>query len=433
MEIRTGMDDTKSKTEGYVEQMMDHSADSIIENLSFLKAATDRINIELKRGVGSACLDGDTFYYEPSYILQKSIEDSNYPVRILLHSLCHAVFVHSFNQGRANAEIWDLACDIAVENLIIDTGIRDFSLALDEKIMQYRRDIKRYSANMTADSIYRYLLSNPLSPDTMQEYKKVFERDIHKYTRSTGNLETEETLWRRISDKIKVELKLFSKNSGRADSFIGNLEEAAKPKYDYGKLLGRFCQDNESIMVSDDEFDYIYYNFGMTTYDGMPFIEPLELTKERTERDYVVVLDTSSLCRPDIIKGFLKTTYAIIKNIDRYKETINFHIIRHDNGSLSDTVMRGKADLDLYLENLKAPDFGGADFRPVFEYVDNLIRNRAFTDFRGLIYFTDGFGIFPGKDPGFECIVAMIPGNFSLPEVPWWATPIILDEESLQI
>ena len=40
------------------------------------------------------------------------------------------------------------------------------------------------------------------------------------------------------------------------------------------------------------------------------------------------------------------------------------------------------------------------DFRPAFEYVNRMIRQGNFTDSKGLLYFTDGEGIYPVKAAG---------------------------------
>ena len=42
---------------------------------------------------------------------------------------------------------------------------------------------------------------------------------------------------------------------------------------------------------------------------------------------------------------------------------------------------------------------GGTDFRPVFEYVEQLRKDKEFINLKGLIYFTDGCGEFPAKKP----------------------------------
>ena len=55
--------------------------------------------------------------------------------------------------------------------------------------------------------------------------------------------------------------------------------------------------------------------------------------------------------------------------------------------------------------------FGGTDFRSVFAYVDDLIRQGAFSNLKGLIYFTDGYGTFPERKPDFEAAFVLKTGR----------------------
>ena len=70
---------------------------------------------------------------------------------------------------------------------------------------------------------------------------------------------------------------------------------------------------------------------------------------------------------------------------------------------------------------------GGTDFRPAFAYVEELLANGAFGRLRGLIYFTDGYGIFPGKKPSYETAFVFMRGEYRDVDVPPWAMKLILD------
>ena len=38
---------------------------------------------------------------------------------------------------------------------------------------------------------------------------------------------------------------------------------------------------------------------------------------------------------------------------------------------------------------------GGTDFRPAFEYIEELRKNGELTNLNGMLYFTDGMGVYP--------------------------------------
>ena len=74
---------------------------------------------------------------------------------------------------------------------------------------------------------------------------------------------------------------------------------------------------------------------------------------------------------------------------------------------------------------------GGTDFRPVFEYVEELQRNREFTNLRGLIYFTDGDGTFPMKKPDYDTVFVFVDDEYNNPDVPAWAIKLVLQSDEI--
>ena len=79
--------------------------------------------------------------------------------------------------------------------------------------------------------------------------------------------------------------------------------------------------------------------------------------------------------------------------------------------------------------NLKLKGSGATDFTPVFDYVEKLKAENEFTKLKGLIYFTDGFGIFPEKVPDYEVLFAFLYEDISRPRVPGWAMQIVMEDE----
>ena len=56
-----------------------------------------------------------------------------------------------------------------------------------------------------------------------------------------------------------------------------------------------------------------------------------------------------------------------------------------------------------------------------------LIEEKAFSDFRGLIYFTDGRGIYPFAAPGYDTMfVFKVDAADEVPSVPWWAIKVVI-------
>ena len=75
--------------------------------------------------------------------------------------------------------------------------------------------------------------------------------------------------------------------------------------------------------------------------------------------------------------------------------------------------------------------FGGTDFRPVFRYVEDMIKRHEFTDLKGLIYFTDGWGTFPEHQPDFNTAFVFLDDNYNNPTVPVWAIKLVLSSDEI--
>ena len=87
--------------------------------------------------------------------------------------------------------------------------------------------------------------------------------------------------------------------------------------------------------------------------------------------------------------------------------------------------------LEKYEESFWVSGGGGTDFRPVFEYVETLLEDGEFEDLRGLIYFTDGYGIFPPKAPEYDVAFVFVDNERSNVRVPAWAMKVLMTSEEV--
>ena len=80
----------------------------------------------------------------------------------------------------------------------------------------------------------------------------------------------------------------------------------------------------------------------------------------------------------------------------------------------------------------KLTGFGATDFRPVFSYIEELRARGEFENLKGLIYFTDGYGIYPERMPDYEVIFAFLDEDGERAPVPSWSRKVILDSDELE-
>lgn len=410
-------------------QLMRLASDTVIVNMRFMDVALNRLKCEEKTGLFGVATDGTHFYYDSGFLLKRYLEDENSVTRMLLHSLLHCIFVHSFNYDRMEDEVWDLACDISVENIIMELEVPAFALHDDLDRRQLLRGISSQVTSLTAEKIYKYLLVNPLSKVDKIRFDGLFVQDRHIYWKKNENYEISEQAWKKISERIKTDLGTFSGGSNHSESLIRNLVDTTGKKYDYKRMLEQFTVRGEELKVNDEEFDYIYYTYGLEHYGNMPLIEPLEFKDEKRVRDFAIVLDTSASCMASLVRSFLKKTYDILKSTESFSNRINVHIIQCDNEVRSDTKITCDSDFDDFIAHARLSGYGGTDFRPAFDHVDTLISEGEYENFKGLIYFTDGYGIYPGKAPDYDCMFVFVKKDELKPEVPWWGIRVEIEED----
>ena len=185
------------------------------------------------------------------------------------------------------------------------------------------------------------------------------------------------------------------------------------------------------MAVSPDEFDYLYYTYGLTLYRNMPLIEPLEYREVRRISEFVIALDTSASVQGDLVQRFVEKTFNILKQTESFFTKVKIYVLQCDTQIKDVKVLESVDQVDEFVASLKLTGFGGTDFRPVFSYVDQLLASRTLANLQGLIYFTDGAGTYPQKMPSYKSAFIFLDDGCSDPEVPSWAIKLILEEDDL--
>ena len=98
----------------------------------------------------------------------------------------------------------------------------------------------------------------------------------------------------------------------------------------------------------------------------------------------------------------------------------------------SDTKITCDDDFENFMKYGKLNGFGATDFRPVFEYLEQLKGQGEFENLKGLIYFTDGYGIYPERMPDYDVIFAFLDEDENRAPVPSWSLKVILESDLLE-
>ena len=447
---------------------------TLLVNLRFLDLALSQF--QLSSYPGTLATDGEHLFYDTYYVLSSYKSERGKNVRDYLHIVLHCVFRHLFAGGDLDRRCWDLACDIAVESAIdelhLEAAACNRALAQEETLKELRSQVRP----LTAEKLYRYFLDRHLTADQMSRLREHFLADDHRawylpvksgkgaggggqsssQKPETGDAQRQragrggtgspitpksgtqrqrkdlEAAWKEISERMQVDLETISRRHGTdAGNLVQELKAVNRETYDYADFLRRYATLGEVTQVNQDEFDYIYYTYGLSLYGNMPLVEPLEYKEVRRVKEFVIAIDTSGSVSGDLVQRFVTKTYNILRQQENFFTKINLHIIQCDAKVQEDRKITSQRDFDRYLETMELRGFGGTDFRPVFAYVDELIRAGEFSNLRGMIYFTDGRGIFPERKPDYDAAFVFLDDGGELPEVPVWAIRLVLQSEEI--
>jgi predicted metal-dependent peptidase len=375
--------------------------------------------------------DAKTFYYSPDYIAGLTAGQAQF---VLSHEALHCALSHFARRSHRIKHRWDVACDFAINPLLIEDGLQPpaDALALDEYV------------GMTAEEIY------PLIEDADQ--LETHDRHLYDTEHDSGSASPPPE---RTSDQTEsgadgaddkpatepspdTELprepnaepqggnpQLCSKS--RIDGDQAQLDEladappplsaqeketlqvqwqqrlagAAQQALQAGKMGGSLARLVDHLLQPQLPWRMLLarYMTGLAR-DDFSYMRPSRregdaiLPSLRSSQvDMVVAIDTSGSIKAEEIGEFLSEVSAI-KGQMRARITL----------LPCDAQLADEAPW-IYepWEDLSLPDTvqggGGTDFRPVFDW---LAAAGATPDL--LVYFTDAAGFFPAKEPNFPVI-----------------------------
>ena len=241
-----------------------------------------------------------------------------------------------------------------------------------------------------------------------------------------------EQKWQGVSEKTQTGLEtvLAGKATG-GEAVLEQIQVANRDDVDYRAFLRRFAVPREVMAVDGDAFDYIFYTYGLQLYGNMPLVEPPETKEEKRIEDFVIAVDTSMSTSGELVRQFLACTYAILRSTETFTRKVNIRILQCDDRLRSDKMIHNAKEFADYMAHFELIGQSATDFRPVFEHVDRLVAEGAFHSLRGLLYFTDGLGLYPKKRPKYDAAFVMLEGEAWPDSVPPWGIRVILREDEI--
>ncbi len=430
--------------------------DELYLGMRFLDVALSSFSYQMDGSIHGFGTDGRVMYFQPQMLGGLYKENRILVNRGYLHMVFHCIFRHfawrgagrnigaGYSAGENNADsektieerLRDLSCDIAVEHIIDGMNYRSIRFSRSLLRRETYRLLEKEGKTLNAQRVYKILSGWNLSEKDFVNLEQEFRTDDHKYWESKKPDQKPNPMlsrkWGEINDGIETDLETFSQEAGEHDGdFLEQIKTENRSKYDYREFLRKFAVFHEEMAVDDDSFDYNFYTYGLRLYGNMPLIEPLESKEVKKVEEFVVVIDTSMSCSGELVRKFLEETYGVLSENESFFTKINVHIIQCDEKVHTDKKITSQEEMKDYMEHLELYGDGGTDFRPAFEWVDRLLEQHEFHNLKGLIYFTDGFGIYPQKMPPYKTAFVFMQDNYRDVDVPVWAMKLILDEDDL--
>lgn len=444
--------------------------------------------------VNGISTNGSILLFNPDHLLRMFEENPTLLVRTYTHTLFHCIYRHYSKGYKAeNPLAWDISADIASEYLIDELKLD----CTDREGLDKRKGIYDALSTqipfISAEYVYELLKDRPSME--LKNLKKHFVLDDHilwgtttpstmndgdnsnnepdekdgdgalSPTEEGGNYDAKEQSievgnfdfkqgsgvlavkgsdresmknssedWRRIAERIKLDVESFSSSYGvDTGHLVKTIDVELRTRYDYRNFLKRFMTLKEILREDPTEFDYIYYNLGLTMYGNLPFLDNLEYAVDYSLEEFVIAIDTSGSVYKDLVVRFLEECYSVVEQAQTKRRRIQLHIIQCDSKIKEDEVITGYDDFVRYIKRITVRGGGGTDFRPVFERTDELIKSGKLVNLKGLIYFTDGKGKYPDKPPDYE-VAFIFYGKKSKRndfDCPSWAIKLVIDEEDI--
>jgi predicted metal-dependent peptidase len=371
--------------------------------------------------------DARAFFYNPEYIASLSIEQTQF---MLAHEALHCALSHFARRQHRVQHRWDLACDYAVNPLLIDDGLKPPPNALTMPLYK----------GMTAEEIYPLLDDNDQS-ETLDKHaydsqgegkdqaqgrdKGMREGDVQRAgdaspdsgdgaQEQTGGAEgprprqeadgngaagepqplspdERETLgvqWQQRMAGAAQQAMQAGKLGGELRRMIDHL---LQPQLPWRMLLARYM----SALARDD------YSYSRPSRREGDFIMP---SLRSQQLDLVVAVDTSGSIKDGEMEEF-------IDEIDALKGQVRARVTLLPCDA---QLCEGAPWIFEPWEQFHRPDGirggGGTSFGPVFDWVERAGRPPDL-----LVYFTDADGAFPKSEPPYP-VIWLVKGKS---KVPW--------------
>ena len=381
--------------------------------------------------------DGESLYYSGAYLSDRFLRSPAAVNRIYLHTILHCILRHIAKKRGRDSAVWDLSCDIAAESILDELAYPCVAVPAARPLRQkIYGELRETMKVLTAEGIYRELLRQKLPEYELARLQREFFADDHGLWDPEGQddekQQRQDQRWQDLAGRAQTAMDtVLGGQAQGGEAIYEQVKVASRESVDYRAFLRRFAAYREVMEADGDAFDYTFYTYGLQLYGNMPLIEPPETREEKRVEDFVIAIDTSMSTSGEMVRAFLEETYSILWSASTFTRRVNIRVLQCDDQLRRDDAITSLDELRSYMESFQLSGGSATDFRPVFEHVDRLREAGVFTQLRGMLYFTDGMGIFPKKRPDYETAFILTGEPPMAVSFPPWAIRLVLGEENI--
>ncbi len=378
--------------------------------------------------------NGEILYFSGNFLTERFLRSPALVNRGYFHVLLHCMLRHLHPRQDRDDVLWDLACDIAVESILDDLHYPCLAGSIAPSRGLLYGKLRGQMKVLTAQGIYASLLRDTPDAFTLAQYQRTFHVDEHTLWSPKNKDQQEQTqrqsqAWGDRSEHTQTAMEtVLSASASGGEAVLEQVRVANRDDVDYRNFLRRFAQMREVLSVDADAFDYGFYSYGLSLYGNLPLIEPLETKEERRIQEFVIAIDTSMSTSGEMVRQFLACTYSALRSVETFTHKVHIRILQCDDQVRSDLVVEDLDQLGQYMDNFQLTGGSATDFRPVFDHVATLQATGVLPHLQGLVYFTDGMGIYPSKPTGYDVAFVFLEQPPLSVDIPPWCMRLTLSE-----
>ena len=326
------------------------------------------------QSVDTAATDGKKILVNENFLNSLKSSEQN---ALLLHEVLHMALLHVTRRGQRDPYIWNIAADIVVNDLILRNT--KFKLPqgaiLDKKYKD--KSVEYIYEDLLKDDKYKQFKFKAWFLDILDQKKNENEKDAKCERLTDDEIEEVESFWR---DKLEVlknadQFDPNNKGQGTMPGGMGiEIESILEPEVDWRHALWKYVGKTPADF---DDLDRRFFYRGLYL-EGL-LTEALEVS---------VCIDTSGSVSDKLLEQFFAELKGILRSYPHVKCNLFY----------GDTELFGPYPIESIEEIPKAMGRGGTSFKPFFKYLEKN-GNNLIGSHRVSIYFTDGYGDFPTKEP----------------------------------